>query len=137
MKHKMNMLPKAVSVMQKFVFGELFVTYGGCRSLALWLRTLPDGSLPNAHLRTTLLNSMLRLPISKEALQNCKEPPLGQIVAKLQRNPNETVANRKAAGMLVQKWVKQVLVAKEDASQSEATEGPQPMLPRKPTETRE
>jgi len=139
LKNKMNLLGKAVSVMQKFVFGELFVTYGGCRALALWLRSLPDGSLPNAHLRTTLLNAMLRLPISKEALQNCKEPALGEIVQKLMKNPNETVDNRKTAGSLVQKWLKQVLVKSASASleSEDAGEGPQALHARKPAETLE
>jgi len=136
--HKMNMLSKAVSVMEKFVFAELFVTYGGCRALGLWLRTLPNGELPNAHLRTTLLTCMLRLPISKEALQNCKDPPLGQIVSKLKNNPRETVPNRKAAALLVNKWVKQVLILPPDMSSfDETSEGPRALLPRKPTETLE
>jgi len=139
MKHKMNMLGKAVSVMQKFVFGDLFVTYGGCRALALWLRKLPNGQLPNAHLRTTILNVMLRLPISKEALQNCKDPPLGEIVANLMRNPSETVGNRTNAAQLVQKWVKQVLVTTVEptADSIDADEGPQPAHQRKPEETYE
>merc|ERR1719359_2700339 len=102
MTEKLAMLPRCVAIMEKFLFAEKFVANGGCRALALWLRPLPNGELPNAHLRTTLLNCMLRLPISKEALQNCKDPPLGQIVARLKQNPNETVANRKAAGILVQ-----------------------------------
>jgi len=134
--HKMNMLGKAVNVMQKYVFGELFITYGGCRALALWLRPLPNGELPNAHLRTTLLNCMLRLPISKEALQNCKEPPLGQLVSNLMKNPMETVGNRKVAGMLVQKWVKQVLVQPVDVFDPQASET-KALLPRKPAETME
>merc|ERR1719199_1802626 len=80
---------------------------------------------------------MLRLPISKEALQNCKEPRLGEIVAALQKNPMETVANRKVAAMLVQKWIKQVLVVAPDVFDAGATEGPKAMLPPKPVETLE
>jgi len=139
LKHKMNLLNKAEAIMIKFVFAELFVAYGGCRALAMWLSSLPDGQLPNAHLRTTLLTVMLRLPISKEALANCKEPALGEVVAKLMNNPIETVANRKNAALLVQKWVKQVLVNPASAEAGDEGEGGEgvPMLPRKPAETME
>lgn len=141
MKHKVNMLGKCVNVMQKFSFAEHFVTWGGCRALALWLRPLPDGRLPSVHLRTALLNGMLRLPISKESLQNCKDPQLGQIVARLRANPEETVANKKTASTLIQRWLKQVLVvpagASVEAGHSVSTEPPKPSLERKPAETLE
>lgn len=50
------------------------------------------------------------------------------------KNPNETVANRKVAGSLVQKWLKQVLVANPESSAVDAGET-KPSLPAKPTET--
>merc|ERR1719188_1802970 len=77
----------------------------------MWLRDLPNGDMPNAHLRTELLRSMQRLPITKEALAACsKDRSLGVIVAKMRINPRETVQNRKIAQSLVQTWLKQVLV---------------------------
>lgn len=138
MTHKVNMLGKAVSVMQKVVFGELFVTFGGCRALAFWLKPMPNGQLPNVHLRTTVLTCMLRLPISKDALQNCKDPALGEIVKNLMQNPRETVPNRKTAAMLVQKWIKQVLVNNESSGDAQQDEEENlPTLPPKPIETAE
>merc|ERR1712086_811055 len=131
------MLPQAVGVMQKFVFGELFITFGGCRALALWLRPLPNGELANVEMRTTLLTCMMRLPISKEALQNCKDPPLGQIVANLKQHTMETIENRKIAAILVTKWVKQVLVQPPDPMTEDLGDGPQKTIPRKPAETAE
>jgi transcription factor SPN1 len=138
MKNKINMLARAVSIMQKVVFGELFVTFGGSRALALWLKPLPNGQLNNVHLRSTLLTCMLRLPISKDALQNCKDPALGEIVKNLMQNPRETVQNRKTAASLVQKWIKQVLVNKDAAEtvQNE-DEDTGPSLEPKPLETAE
>ncbi|CAE8623011.1 unnamed protein product, partial [Polarella glacialis] len=116
MLRKMEMLPKAVEVMEKFHFADAFVTYGGCRALAMWLRDLPNGEMPNVHLRSALLRCMERLPITKDALQNC-DPPLGKVVVKLQQNPKETVGNRKLAAQLVQRWLRQVLTPKpEDRS---------------------
>jgi len=141
MLHKLRMLPKAVEVMKKYAFMEIFVTFQGCRALALWLKTLPSGELPSVHIRTALLECMMRLPITKEALQQSKDAPLGQVLAKLSQNPRETVGNRKAAAELVQKWLKQVLAKKPTASFDLDTFGedeqPQGTLIRPPPETAE
>eukprot|EP00811_Abedinium_folium_P008772 NODE_18107_length_910_cov_2.828863.p1 GENE.NODE_18107_length_910_cov_2.828863~~NODE_18107_length_910_cov_2.828863.p1 ORF type:complete len:228 (-),score=88.42 NODE_18107_length_910_cov_2.828863:225-854(-) len=129
--------------MQKYAFAELFVSMDGCRVLAMWLRSLPNGELPNAHIRSALLQVMLRLPITKDSLASCKEEPLGAIVAKLSQNPAETIQNRKAAGQLVQKWLKEVLIKRATHYDLDVF-GPgqedkevQPTLPYKPAETME
>jgi len=142
MLQKMSLLPRAVAIMQKYAFAEIFITYDGCNAVAHWLKCLPNGELPNVHLRTSLLNCLLRLPITKEALSNCKDHSLGAIVAKLHQNPAETVTNRKAAGMLVQKWVKQVLAKKTDvfdldALAEETENAPKGQLQRPAPETAE
>jgi len=140
MLRKMQMLPKAVDAMRKWAFANYFVSQGGCLALAMWLRTLPNGMLPNVHLRTALLACMMRLPISKEALLDCKELSLGALVAGLRTNPSETVENRKTASLLVNKWVKQVLMQKHenfeiDAMADDENDAAKPKLPRKPAET--
>jgi len=136
---KMAMLPKALAIMKKHAFAEIFVTFDGCQALAKWLRCLPDGQLPNEHLRTELLTAMVRLPITKEALSNCKDTPLGAVVKNLQLNPRETISNRKIAGQLVQKWLKQVLTQKSEALDDEEEEENEPKatLNRPPPETDE
>merc|ERR1712086_345403 len=142
MLRKMKLLPKAVMIMTKTAFADMFVTYEGCRALALWLKDLPSGALPTVQLRTDLLNCMLRLPITKEALANCKDPPLAQIVMKLSRHSLETVSNRTSASSLVEKWVKQVLSKKSLDSfdldaMDDANASHRPLLDRKPVETAE
>lgn len=98
--------------------------------------------MPNVQLRTDLLHCMGRLPITKEALMNCKDPPLAQIVYKLSKSTAETVPNRVTASSLVERWLKQVLGKKPtdnfylDALQ-DVNANKQPMLPRKPPETAE
>lgn len=106
---KLNMLVEAVEVMEKYQFGDVFVTYNGCRALALWLTNLPNGELPSVHIRTALLRVMERLPITKDNLLSCGDLPLGKVIAGLQQSPKETVTNRKLCQQLVQKWLKQVL----------------------------
>ena len=111
---KLELLPEAVEVMEKYQFADAFIAYGGCRVLALWLQPLPTGTLPSVHLRSALLRCMERLPISKEALSRAGEPLLGRIVAQLQTNPEETLTNRKRAQGLVQRWLRQIMAPEEE-----------------------
>jgi len=136
--HKMRMLPKIISIMTKYSFAVHFVTFDGCKALAAWMKNLPDGSLPNVHLRTELLRAMVRLPITKEALANCsKENSLGAVIANLQHAPGETIQNRRIASTLVQSWVKQVLAKHSDPMDRGETEMLVPKLSRPPPETEE
>ena len=136
---KLRMLPEAVEVMEKFQFSDAFITYGGCKVLALWLQNLPNGQLPSVHLRSTLLACMERLPITKDALRDAGEPRLGQIVARLQSHPDETPRNRKRARGLVQKWLRQIMVPEEvDSLEGFLAEGEKVgTIPRPPPETEE
>lgn len=72
---------------------------------------------------------------------NCKGVPLGSVVAKLQNSPLETVENRKTAGMLVQKWLKQVLSKNQpgtfDLDEMNEAELPKPTLVKPAPETEE
>lgn len=144
MLRKLKMLPKAIAVLQKYAFADLFVSFGGCRALAMWIKHLPGGEMPNEHLRTSILNIMARLPISKEALANCRDEPLGKVVAMMHQDKRETVVNRKVAGTLIQKWLKQVLVKKRGLDldglaslEDDADDTLQPKLTRPPPLTAE
>ena len=106
---KLELLPEAVEVMEKYQLTDAFITYGGCKVLALWLQNLPNGALPSVHLRSALLRCMERLPITKDALKAAGEPLLGKIVATLQTHPEETMQNRKRAQGLVQRWLRQII----------------------------
>jgi hypothetical protein len=142
MLHKLALVPKAVAIMQKYAFADLFVSSGGCEALARWLEPLPDGQLPNVHLRTEVTRCMMRLPINKEALASCKGVLLGRVVKNLANNPAETVENRKRCGALVQKWIKQVLLKPEgnfdlDALAESHASAAKPQFERPPPETAE
>merc|ERR1719510_727718 len=109
----------------------------------MWLKPLRNGDLPAVHIRTKVLDCMSRLPITKESLGAAKDPPLGQIVARLSQHPKETVANRKIAAQLVQRWLKQVLVQQKptsfdlDTINEEDDQPKQGTLVRPPAETAE
>merc|ERR1719408_262300 len=116
------MLPRVVDVLNKSFYAESFLAHKGCAILALWLRKLPDGTLPNIELRTKLLDVMTRMPISTALLKEDldatnysdmmpegKTPRLGEAVRIIMQNPDETVENKKLANRLVEKWLKEVL----------------------------
>jgi len=135
--HKMKMLPKVIMIMTKFQFAMHFVLYDGCKAVAKWLQKLPNGRLPNDHLRTELLQALTRLPINKDALKtNDGDAKLGQMVDNLARHRSETIANRKLAASLVQSWVKMVLAPKIDPENMEV-EAARGRLERPPPESAE
>ncbi|CAJ1365775.1 unnamed protein product [Effrenium voratum] len=136
---KLELLPEAVEVMEKYQFTDAFITYGGCKVLALWLQSLPNGALPSVHLRSALLRCMERLPITKEALKSAGEPLLGKIVAGLQTHPEETVGNRKRAQNLVQRWLRQIMEPDNSHSLEAFLAQPEKVgaIPRPPPETEE
>lgn len=126
--------------MEKYAFADIFIANDGCSALASWLRCLPTGQLPALELRSELLQIMTRLPISRESLlgQKPTDIKLGSVVAKLQYNPGETIANRKLAAMLVQKWLKQILSAQpDDVDDMAESQQPRPLFQRPPVETAE
>lgn len=132
---KLEFLPEAVDVMEKYQFAHAFIAYGGCRVLALWLQNLPSGALPSVHLRSALLRCMERLPITKEDLRKAGEPLLGRIVAQLQTHPEETMTNRKRAQGLVQRWLRQIMAPESDSLDDMGEKVG--TIPRPPAETEE
>ena len=61
---KLKMLPMLSTVLQKHHLQEKFLDQGGLSSLVNWLLPLPDGSLPNINVRTTLLTLLAHFPIN-------------------------------------------------------------------------
>lgn len=135
MLRKMKLLPEARLIMEKSAFAAHFVTNEGCRALGMWLARTPSGELPNLELRSNLLRCCSRLPITKEALANCGEHPLGARVKDLAQDPRETVTNRKIAALLIQKWLKQILSQKTHSFEIGNEEEIQGTIPRRPVET--
>jgi len=130
---KLAMLKRVVAVMGKYQFAVHFVAFGGCKACASWLKPLPDGTRPNQHLRTEILRMVGRLPITKEALMGCgRKYSLGKVIHGIQNDTEETVENRKLASMLVQQWLRFVLVQPEGEQEEQ-----EPRRIRPPPETAE
>ncbi|XP_024379704.1 protein IWS1 homolog 1 [Physcomitrium patens] len=104
---KLKMLPELWTVLQKRQLQMEFLDRGVLSSLKNWLEPLPDGSLPNMNIRTTLLKLLTDLPIDVEMFERreqLKKSGLGKVVMFLSRLPEETPANKKLARDLVDKW---------------------------------
>jgi transcription factor SPN1 len=104
---KLKMLPELWTVLQKRQLQMEFLDRGVLSSLKDWLEPLPDGSLPNMNIRTTLLKLLTDLPIDVEQFERreqLKKSGLGKVVMFLSRLPEETPANKKLARDLVDKW---------------------------------
>lgn len=104
---KLKTLPELWTVLQKRQLQMEFLDRGVLSSLKNWLEPLPDGSLPNMNIRTTLLKLLTDLPIDVELFERreqLKKSGLGKVVMFLSRLPEETPANKKLARDLVDKW---------------------------------
>ncbi|KAK2961439.1 putative transcription factor SPN1 [Blattamonas nauphoetae] len=73
---------------------------------AEWLQKLPDGTLPNSQIRTTILRSLDIMPIKPHNLRGSE---LGKIVRGLSINPAETQENQALEEKLIQKWGQQMV----------------------------
>ncbi|XP_040957935.1 protein IWS1 homolog 1 [Gossypium hirsutum] len=77
-----------------------------------WLDPLPDGSLPNATLRSSILNILTQvMPVDislEDGREQLKKSGLGKVIMFLSKSDEETTANRKLAKHLVQNWCRTI-----------------------------
>ncbi|CAI7759310.1 unnamed protein product [Closterium sp. NIES-54] len=106
--NKLRMLPEMLNTLRKKHLQREFLDRGVFSYLKNWLEPLPDLSLPNIKIRTSILELVKELPIdvggSSERRRQLKESGLGRVVMFLSKLPEETVQNRKLARDLVDMW---------------------------------
>ncbi|CAI5497214.1 unnamed protein product [Closterium sp. Naga37s-1] len=106
--NKLRMLPEMLNTLRKKHLQREFLDRGVFSYLKNWLEPLPDLSLPNIKIRTSILELVKELPIdvggSPERRRQLKESGLGRVVMFLSKLPEETVQNRKLARDLVDMW---------------------------------
>mmetsp|Transcript_3925 Transcript_3925/g.4407 ORF Transcript_3925/g.4407 Transcript_3925/m.4407 type:complete len:418 (+) Transcript_3925:288-1541(+) len=105
--HKLTMLGEVVKVLEKRTLHEALLEQGLLNLLKQWLEPLPDGSLANLNLRSTLLRLIVGLPIDVELFERreqLKKSGLGKVVMFLYKLPEETLPNKRMAQGLVEKW---------------------------------
>lgn len=103
---KLRLLPALTRVVKRPLHGD-FLDRGLLSVLKNWLEPLPDQSLPNATIRTALLDILTDLSIDTgdyERREQLKNSGLGRVVMFLSKSDEVTAANRRVATALVHKW---------------------------------
>ncbi|XVF82380.1 hypothetical protein PTKIN_Ptkin16aG0042200 [Pterospermum kingtungense] len=105
---KIQTLPLLTEFLSKKKFQQEFMDHGILSVLKTWLEPLPDGSLPNAIVRASILNILNEvLPIDMERedrREQLKKSGLGKVVMFLLKSEEESPANRNLARHLTENW---------------------------------
>lgn len=108
---KLKLLPEVEDILARTFMHRQFLDAGLMGAIRDWLYPLPDGSLPNIRLRTSLLRILDTLPIDthhEHRKEQLKRSKLGEMVMFYYKLSDETVPNRKMAKALVEKWSKPI-----------------------------
>ncbi|MFQ6646602.1 hypothetical protein Gotur_019837, partial [Gossypium turneri] len=109
---KIQMLPLLTDFLSKKKLQQEFLDHGILTLLKSWLDPLPDGSLPNATLRSSILNILTQvMPVDislEDGREQLKKSGLGKVIMFLSKSDEETTANRKLAKHLVQNWCRTI-----------------------------
>eukprot|EP00891_Asterochloris_glomerata_P000846 jgi/Astpho2/846/gw1.00016.372.1_t len=104
---KLGLIPEMQRIFTNKKVHADFIDGGLLGTLKGWIELMPDGSLPNASIRTAVLKLLqqLNVDVSMEGRrQQLKASELGKVVMFLFKLPDETPANRRLAKDLVYKW---------------------------------
>ncbi|KAB2063240.1 hypothetical protein ES319_A10G203100v1 [Gossypium barbadense] len=109
---KIQMLPLLTDFLSKKKLQQEFLDHGILTLLKSWLEPLPDGSLPNATLRSSILNILTQvMPVDislEDGREQLKKSGLGKVIMFLSKSGEETTGNRKLAKHLVQNWCRTI-----------------------------
>lgn len=103
---KIKILNHCTTEINKPLNQEWFVTFGGLSVIRTWLTPSPDGTLPALSIRTAMLDSLKKLPVTQS---NLKKSKLGLTIKELVKRDDENLKNRKACQDLINKWLSLVL----------------------------
>ncbi|XVE80551.1 hypothetical protein DITRI_Ditri14bG0149200 [Diplodiscus trichospermus] len=106
--NKLRKLPFLTEVLSKKSLQIEFLDRGVLTLLKNWLEPLPDGSLPNANIRSTILNILTdNFPIDlkqQDRREQFKKSGLGKVIIFLSKYDEETTSNKKLAKDLIERW---------------------------------
>ncbi|KAL0721139.1 hypothetical protein Bca4012_035738 [Brassica carinata] len=106
---KLIKLPILVGALSKKQLQAEFLDHGVLNLLKNWLEPLPDGSLPNTNIRTSVLQILEDLSIILGRGEGCRREQLiksglAKVVMFLSKSDEETRLNRRLANDLVNRW---------------------------------
>eukprot|EP01112_Ceratiomyxa_fruticulosa_P021075 TRINITY_DN7333_c0_g7_i1.p1 TRINITY_DN7333_c0_g7~~TRINITY_DN7333_c0_g7_i1.p1 ORF type:complete len:503 (+),score=148.23 TRINITY_DN7333_c0_g7_i1:235-1743(+) len=99
--NKITILKEIKTMLSKRQLWEELVHQGVLKSIKMWLDPLPDKSWPSLDIRTALFESLALLPVGEDSL---RESGVGKNVMLYYKSPKETLANKKLARALIEKW---------------------------------
>ncbi|KAE8671873.1 SWIM zinc finger family protein [Hibiscus syriacus] len=107
-----QMLPLLTDYLSKKHLQPEFMDHGVLSLFKNWLEPLPDGSLPNATLRGSILNILTHvMPVdirAEDRREHLKRSGLGKVIMFLSKSDEEITANRQLAKDLVENWSRTV-----------------------------
>lgn len=105
---KIKMLRDVEKMMAKVYHREFLLDNMLLAAFRSWLDRLPDGSLPNIQVRTTLLNILFELRIDEDWVDRLEgSQGLGKVIHFLSRN-DEHEPNKRLAEKIMMKWARPV-----------------------------
>ena len=104
---KLRLLARVEEQTSKQSLQDAFIDAGGLSAMREWLRLLPDNSLPNLTLRSSLLAILQKLTPSI-TMENLKESKVGHAVRDVIFHDEETAANRRIANEIAESWLRAI-----------------------------
>ena len=104
---KLKLLPRLEEQTAKQALQDSFIDAGGLSAIREWLRLLPDNSLPNLTLRTSLLLILKKL-LPSITIENLKDSKVGFAVRDIIFHDEEIASNKRVANEIAETWLRQV-----------------------------
>ncbi len=104
---KLRLLTRVEEQTSKQSLQDSFIDAGGLGAIREWLRLLPDNSLPNLTLRTSLLLIVKKL-LPSVTIENLKDSKIGFAIRDIIFHEDEIVSNRRVANEIAEYWLRQV-----------------------------
>ncbi|GJQ14258.1 hypothetical protein GpartN1_g6049.t1 [Galdieria partita] len=111
--NKLKLVEEVEKNLRRVEYRELFLEQGLLSVLKRWLDPLPDGSLPNASLRSRLLKILDEFPVDNSWMELLRSSDIGRAVKYISLN-DRMESTRRLAKDLVEKWIRPVFNAKTD-----------------------
>lgn len=102
--HKLKLLNKLDAAFKVKDYHESFIDNGVMTAIADWLTLLPNKSLPNLQIRTSLLNTLIDFP--ECSIETLKASGVGKAVNILLQHPKELQDNKRKCKKLVRRYSK-------------------------------
>jgi len=118
---KLRMLPRVEEQTAKQSLQDSFIDAGGLGAIREWLRLLPDNSLPNLTIRTSLLQILRKLTPSI-TLESLKESKVGFSVRDILFHEEEIPTNKRVANEISEMWLRSIFGRDVGHSAAKATE---------------